>query len=272
MNDTLGLWLRRAREARQLGLPDAEKALRIRQRYLQALEMGDYAALPGEIQTRGFLRNYARYLRLPVEDVLARYDAEVLGRPLQPRRAPTPETVRPLGRERTWAPPPPGDDEVVDPVGTVPGELITLLIIGLVFFGLLAVGSFVALRLTSTSAEATPAPATPALSANVAATNTPAATTPLFQPSADGQVRLALVARQSAWVSVSADDRVVYRGFVEADQVLEASAQQVLSVETGNAGAFLLYLNGVDWGSLGAQGEVVRRAWTPQGETSLGDS
>ncbi len=85
MSDGLGLWLRRTRETRQISLPDAEKALRIRRRYLQALEMGDYAALPGEIQARGFLRNYARYLNLPVEEALARYDAEIQGRPMQPR-------------------------------------------------------------------------------------------------------------------------------------------------------------------------------------------
>ncbi len=34
MSDGLGIWLRRARETRQQTLEDAEKALRIRKRYL----------------------------------------------------------------------------------------------------------------------------------------------------------------------------------------------------------------------------------------------
>jgi len=57
MSDSLGLWLRRSREARRLELDDAVKALRIRKQYLRALELGDYEALPGPIQARGFLRN-----------------------------------------------------------------------------------------------------------------------------------------------------------------------------------------------------------------------
>ena len=76
MTEGLGLWLRRAREAQQLTLDDVEKKLRIRRRYLQALEAGDYSALPGQIQTRGFLRNYARFLGVPPEEALARYEEE----------------------------------------------------------------------------------------------------------------------------------------------------------------------------------------------------
>ena len=67
MVDGLGLWLRRARENHQLSLDDVERVLKIRSRYLQALEVGDYATLPGIVQARGFLRNYARFLGLPVE-------------------------------------------------------------------------------------------------------------------------------------------------------------------------------------------------------------
>ena len=85
MVDGLGLWLRRARENRQLSLADIERELKIRSRYLQALELGDYATLPGVVQARGFLRNYARYLGLPVEEAIARYEAEISGNPLQPR-------------------------------------------------------------------------------------------------------------------------------------------------------------------------------------------
>ena len=49
MVDGLGLWLRRARENRQLSLGDVEHALKIRIRYLQALEVGDYTTLPGMV-------------------------------------------------------------------------------------------------------------------------------------------------------------------------------------------------------------------------------
>ena len=70
----------------------------------------------------------------------------------------------------------------------------------------------------------------------------------------------------SAWISISADDQVVFQGIAEEQQVLEAVAQELLVVATGNGGAFQLYVNGTDWDVLGEQGAVVRRAWSPQGE------
>ncbi len=53
--------------------------------------------------------------------------------------------------------------------------------------------------------------------------------------------------------------------------MLETSAKEMLIVATGNAGAFQLYINGTDWGTLGGSGEVVRRAWNPVGEVPLED-
>ncbi len=85
MTDSLGVWLRRSRETRQLDLDDAACTPRIRRRYLQALEMGDYEALPGPIQARGFLRNYVRFLGCPSKTRRA-----MMRRRGKPRRLSTP--------------------------------------------------------------------------------------------------------------------------------------------------------------------------------------
>jgi hypothetical protein len=90
--------------------------------------------------------------------------------------------------------------------------------------------------------------------------------TPVFPVAADGTVRVRVIPKSSAWISISADDQVIFQGIAEAQQVLEAVAQELLIVATGNGGAFQLYVNGTDWNLLGEQGAVVRRAWSPQGE------
>jgi cytoskeletal protein RodZ len=277
MVDSLGIWLRRTREARQLDLQDAEQALRIRRRYLQALEVGDFEALPGPIQARGFLRNYARYLGLPVEDVLARYDAEVEGHPVQPRISMRVPDRVPRTGERTWAPPPPTIEEEVREVrANSSGSLLRILLGALIFFGLVAVGSLAWLQFEA--GRATPAPPiTPKTGvAEEAGVTSPTATptvisTPSFPVSPEGVVRVRLVPRSHAWISISADSQVVFQGVAETSQVLEAEADEMLIVSTGNGGAFDLTINGTDWGVLGDQGQVVRRAWTPQGEVSLED-
>ena len=60
-----------ARERKGVDLYRAERDTKIRARYLGALERGDYRELPGAVYTKGFLRNYALYLGLDPEEVLA---------------------------------------------------------------------------------------------------------------------------------------------------------------------------------------------------------
>lgn len=76
--EKVGPWLRQAREARGNTLEEAEKATRIRAQLLELLEAGDFAAFPGsDVQVRGFLRIYARYLDLSGEEALKRYGTQV---------------------------------------------------------------------------------------------------------------------------------------------------------------------------------------------------
>lgn len=72
----LGARLREAREARGLTLAAAADGTRILPRYLQALEDGDYAQLPGDVYARGFIRNYAQFLELSADELIQLYRRE----------------------------------------------------------------------------------------------------------------------------------------------------------------------------------------------------
>src|ERR1041385_3381475 len=60
----IGGGLREARLKRDLTPADVQKAIRIRDRYLQALEEERWELLPGDAYVKGFLRTYADYLGL----------------------------------------------------------------------------------------------------------------------------------------------------------------------------------------------------------------
>jgi len=60
----IGGSLREARLKRGLTPADVQKAIRIRDRYLQALEDERWELLPGDAYVKGFLRTYADYLGL----------------------------------------------------------------------------------------------------------------------------------------------------------------------------------------------------------------
>lgn len=94
---SLGEVLRAEREARGLSLADAERGTRIRQKYLVALEDDNLAALPGPTYARGFVRNYAAFLEIDVNEALALFDNDRL--PTRDRiKAARGESVKPAAR------------------------------------------------------------------------------------------------------------------------------------------------------------------------------
>lgn len=60
----IGESLREARTRRGLTIADVQKELRLRERYLNALEEEHWDQLPGEAYVKGFLRMYAEFLGL----------------------------------------------------------------------------------------------------------------------------------------------------------------------------------------------------------------
>ena len=65
----------------QLGLSIAEIALatRIAERYLEAIECGEFHKLPGGIYNTSYLRQYARAINYPESEVVAYYLASWQG-------------------------------------------------------------------------------------------------------------------------------------------------------------------------------------------------
>ena len=62
--EDIGRRLREAREARGLTLEAVEEETKIRRKYIDAMESGREADLPGEAYLKGFLRTYGNYLGL----------------------------------------------------------------------------------------------------------------------------------------------------------------------------------------------------------------
>lgn len=73
---TLGDRLRALREEMRATPEDVEATTGVPVKYILALEAGEYAALPGDVYIRTYLRKYAHYLEVNEESVLRRYDGE----------------------------------------------------------------------------------------------------------------------------------------------------------------------------------------------------
>lgn len=66
----LGKLLRETREAKNISLEQVNTDLKIKPRYIEAIEENDLNVFPSTPMARGFIKNYAEYLGLDPEDTI----------------------------------------------------------------------------------------------------------------------------------------------------------------------------------------------------------
>jgi len=257
---TPGEILRAARLRRRISLVEAEQATRIRQRYLQALEDDDYAVLPPGVYSVGFLRNYAIYLGVPPEEVLA---GGVDQRRRRDRRT-TLQTVAPpiqLSAPRSmWL--------------LVGGAFVAVLLLGLAWLGLSEPSQpSAAQRAQGTSAGGTASSPTALVSLQplaTAAQPTSAPTSvPSPQPSAapsltpnPRQLEIDLRIVDRAWVEATVDGQVALSQTLEAGTTKRLIGLQSVELTIGNGAGVEVTANGQRLGLLGSAGQIVTRRFT----------
>jgi cytoskeleton protein RodZ len=79
--ETVGQDLRAARLRKGDDLATVSRALKIRKDHLEAIEEDDLSGLPGKTYAVGFVRSYSAYLGLDAVHTVARFKAEISGRP-----------------------------------------------------------------------------------------------------------------------------------------------------------------------------------------------
>lgn len=73
----LGEVLKKARIEKNLTLDEIQEQTKIRKRYLEALEDGDFEVLPGKFYVRAFIKNYAEAIGLDADEVLKYYEDDI---------------------------------------------------------------------------------------------------------------------------------------------------------------------------------------------------
>lgn len=288
----LGSELRAAREARDLTLEQAEQQTRIRVRYLEALEDGNYAVLPSAVQARGFLRNYARFLNMDADLIVARYDGLQGGR--RRRRAqPTvsmddPTMASTVRRTKEMHPVmvkppagPPVDDQPPAPrrrgfqfTGLLIGGVALVILAGLLIVGAQTLQTYLA-RSGQPGLILSPLPQSGGATLIVPTVppTDPPRPTPLPSPipnvdatqaSAKGTgsgVVLTLNITERTWIRVTVDGTVLYTGSAAPNTTLKYEGSTI-NIRVANAIGVRVLLNNSDQGILGSRGQIVDQTYT----------
>ncbi|CAM2889271.1 helix-turn-helix domain-containing protein [Paenibacillus sediminis] len=90
----LGQQLKEARLQKGLTLDDVQEMTKIRKRYLEAIEAGDYKVLPGSFYVRAFIKTYAEAVGINPDELFAVHQMDI--------RTPEPEvTAEPIVQKRS---------------------------------------------------------------------------------------------------------------------------------------------------------------------------
>lgn len=245
----IGLVLERARRDRGLSLEEAERATKIRKRYLSGLESDDYTVLPDAVYARGFLKTYANFLGL---------DGDGLSEELRTRKKPRRE------RRLSYAAPTGDSDRPIISPGGVPGAerrqiskstLVTVVVAALVIAALVGFLYFVGLNVRPSAASDAPE------AERMAAPVEPGGTDRGTGPSGGLTVGVE-VEGTPAWIRVRSDSETVFEEVAPPGFSRTFEAGRVVGIRTGDAGAVSVEVNGQDVGPLGDPGQVLERDYT----------
>jgi transcriptional regulator with XRE-family HTH domain len=285
-SQALGRYLRETREAKELTLEDAERALKIRRRILESFELGEFTLSDASlVQVRGFIRNYARYLALDEDRIVtyfenARQEATHPRRPGSSRKRTT--TTVPIAapvapRKITDTPPAMPPVKISTPEQAARrSNILNTLVLLLVALASIAVIGFVIFQLVGTPpiqrldseepgldlAQLPPTPTPPTIVPTITFAVF-ASSTPIIQQDYPGRgVMVTVLAQQRGWMRVSTDGRQQLAQLVLPGTTLEFVASQEILLTVSNAAALLVVWNGQQQPPFGGRGQQVDVTFT----------
>src|SRR5687767_14580309 len=246
---SFGEELRREREIRGISLKEIADATKISKRFLEALERNDHKTLPAPVFTRGFVREYARYVGLNVEDMVNRYNfaAENDDRIEKPPQVE--KYAKQLPRDIS---PKPSPKRGIPPVyAKVDRNAIAVVIIAVA----LAAVAWWAVQ-NKRRADATEVAAAVPVAAPKPAPIAP----PVAQaPPDDSVLRMTVEVVDNSWVILEADGETAFNNEMLRGDRKEFEAKEQFRFRTiGNAAGLNVTLNGIQVPTLGSDGEVVK--------------
>lgn len=267
--------LREERERQKFSFKDIEQGTSIRAVYIEAIENGEYDKLPGNVYTKGFIKNYGNFLKLD-GDALSRQFTEEVAPPAPPvvttesevKSVKTNEVtinetanivnepIPDINEQRISEP----EIKISQPRRVHEGSSSnkSLLLVAIVLIAAIAGG----LWYYFTQIEGNGIAQNPPAQTETTEPSTPpvSASTPEQPVSASG-LNLQAKFSDRCWTRVVVDGRVAYEGIAERGQTLSWQAVDNILVTAGNAGAIEFIENGKSLGKAGAIGEVIDKTF-----------
>lgn len=237
---TVGEKLKKAREKKHFSLEQVSQKTRIHPKILEAIEEDRAHHYLNKVYIKGFLKSYAQLVGLSEEEALQDYPLETVKNPLP--------TVPSTFESASWE-----EETGVSP--WVGRSLLLIFVLGVLFLFGIGISKIkekkVALP-TPPSASRTANHRAPTLSRGVA--------TPYpFRISPNEPLKLKLRANDNTWITVSADEHLMYQGLLTKGKEEIWTAKQDFELSLSDGGAITFNLNKKTLGVPGEKGRPLEK-------------
>ena len=293
----IGDTLREERERQNLSIKDIEKGTSIRALYIEAIEKGEFDKLPGNAYTKGFIRNYANFLKLDAAACVRQYNEEnnpeeVAAKEAAKRAEEAAEAEQQAAYEKREAEKSRSRSGLFGSSNSTKPERAATparqekprvsvsdfesrvesshhrqtLVMGIVAVLVIAAGAYFLFGSDDETASKQPQTKVTTQAKKPATTSAPqkqqeAAAKPAEEKKQYTDVQVSAKFSERCWVSVKADGKTIFEGTIDEGTSKDWKAEKELKITAGNAGAVELTYNGENKGVLGGEGEVVEKTY-----------
>ena len=240
--ESLGHYLRKERERRNISLKEVARNTRVREYFLRAMEEDRYDLLPAATFVKGFLHSYARHLGLNPDEVLLRFRNAL--KDDQPAVLPPPSDKKRFGRKKLF------------------WYGLAVMVGGGIGLGLILSYPFLP-RPSNLPVESVPSePEVTTVAPPLPAPPVAAETT---GTSEEKPFSLQMKAIERTWIRIQLDEQPDQEIMLQPGEALSYLEVHRIQILVGNAGGLDFTLNGKTLERFGNSGEVVTLTVTPQG-------
>ncbi len=265
--ETVGKYLKRERDLRNISLKEISTSTKIRESLLRAVEDDRHDLLPSSVFVKGFLIAYGKYIGLDPSDVVLRYESD----------------LKELDGYEEKGVPPPRRKEWNR--GFLLGTIVLIVGIIVIILNLWREpkeqGEHAPTLVEETPLAQEESPAPPVVpkgediarlvEETISVEEAPPAETPVAQTmSPQGEtggenLTLQIKAVEDTWIAFQVDSDFPREITLKAGETFSQRADEQIKLKIGNAGGVNLIFNGELLGSLGDPGRIVRLSLTRSG-------
>lgn len=272
----IGDILKKTRETKGITLQEVSEATKIRLKYLEAIEHEEFQLLPGEIYARGFVTTYLKYLGIKDQpEVLAIMQKKVEAPPVPTHVETEQEKERQTRLSRKAAQPKKRSTGKKTPAASFEEKPLSKKSSLIIILSVVAIILLLALQWFYTKSQQEEVPQDTVKQEDVQNDETeqnPAEEQPPTEPEpvtppepvyTGLEMKLEILdvnadKADQCWMQIVADGQTTETTMSEG-QTQDIQAAQSIQLNLGNAGVVKVTINGQDLGTLGTQGQVVRK-------------